>query len=111
MTFGVRTWNAKGDLEMDTDSFTYQVIHNQVYQLNGTNAFSISIPGFNTSNCVATVLPISSSNSGLAKGAMPFVSVASGSVSVSSRNPQEPNADSVYGSQIQFRLLVMRYKN
>ena len=31
MSYGIRTWNANGVLEMDTDTFTYQVLHSQTY--------------------------------------------------------------------------------
>ena len=34
MSFGLRTWSEKGVLELDTDNFTYQVIHSQRSQLS-----------------------------------------------------------------------------
>ncbi len=112
MTFGVRTWSAGGTLELDTDSFTYQVLHNQVYQLNGSNLFTVPIPGFVVATCVAAILPVSQPVGGdLAVNAMPYMTVANGAVTIRSRNPSEPNSDPSFSSKISFRLLAMRYAN
>ena len=111
MSYGLRTWNAKGVLELDTDTFTYQVIHNQVYQLTLRAVITVPIAGFTPASCVATILPITPPNTSFnyCTDAMPYMSVASGQVVVRSQNPMEPDANN--GSTIQFRLLVMRYKN
>ena len=111
MSYGLRTWNAKGVLELDTDTFTYQVIHNQVYQLTLRAVITVSIAGFSPANCVATILPITPPNTSYNScyDAMPYMSVASGQVVVRSQNSMEP--DTHNGSAIQFRLLVMRFKN
>ncbi len=111
MSYGLRTWSDAGVLELDTDSFTYQVLHNQQYRLgsgyDGTT-INVSIPEFNTTTCVAAVLPIGNANGEYAASALPYVVVSNGLVSVRSKNP---GAGNTYGSLISFRLLVMRYKN
>lgn len=107
MSFGLRTWDANGVIQMDTDTFTYQVIHNATYQLTRDGSITIPIPAFKVANCVATVLPLGTSD-GSPSSALPYQSVADGVVVVRSRNPSE--ADSGEGSAIQFRLLAMRYK-
>ena len=111
MSYGLRTWNAKGVLELDTDTFTYQVIHNQVYQLTLRAVITVPIAGFTSASCVATILPITPPNTAFnyCTDAMPYMSVANGQVVVRSQNPMEPDANN--GSTIQFRLLVMRFKN
>ena len=45
MTYGVRTWSANGVLEMDTDSYTYQVLHNAVYTLAMGAVVTATLPG------------------------------------------------------------------
>ena len=111
MSYGLRTWNAKGVLELDTNTFTYQVIHNQVYQLTLRAVLTVPIAGFTPANCVATILPITPPNTSYNScyDSMPYMSVGNGQVVVRSQNPMEPDANN--GSTIQFRLLVMRYKN
>lgn len=111
MSFGLRTWSEGGVLQMDTDSFTYQVLHNQLYTLNLGAVITVPISGFDPAKCVATILPTAPPTVSFndARDAMPYMSVASGQVIVRSRNPSEP--DTTNGSQIPFRLLVMRYKN
>lgn len=106
MTYGVRTWSADGVLEMDTDSFTYQVLHNQAYQLNGSNTITASVAGFTPATGVAVILPISTRDADFSSGSMPYMTVGNGTVTVRSRNPSEPGS---IGSSILFRLLVMRF--
>lgn len=96
---------------MDTDSFTYQFLHNQLYQLTGSNVITVPIPQFVVASCVAVILPVGGSDSNIARFAMPYMTVANGSVTIRSRHPQEPSTDPSYGSQIQFRLMAMRYSN
>ncbi|WP_143505275.1 hypothetical protein [Pseudomonas sp. ICMP 460] len=93
---------------MDTDSFTYQVIHNALYNLSLNPVITVNIPGFSVSNCVATILPTEASTGDYANNALPYMSVAPGVVTVRSKNPGETGN---FGSLIKFRLLVMRFKN
>ncbi|WP_321847279.1 hypothetical protein [Pseudomonas paraveronii] len=108
MTYGVRTWSANGVLEMDTDSYTYQVLHNAVYTLAMGAVVTANIAGFNPATCTAVILPTQAAANNYCYSAMPFMSVGVGSVVVRSKHPNEPDA---IGSTIQFRLLVMRFKN
>ena len=109
MSFGLRTWSANGTPELDTDNFTYQVIHNELYQLAANQVLTIPIAGFSPTTCAAAILPTQAASAENSLNAMPYESVAEGVVTIRSRNPSEPNAS--IGSTIQFRLLVMRYKN
>lgn len=109
MSFGLRTWGAGGALELDTDSFTYQILHSQTYTL-GT-VITVPVSGLNPNNCSAVILPIGNVDSSrqYCYDAMPYVTVSSDSVTIQAKNPSEP--DSGIASRISFRLLVMRYKN
>lgn len=111
MSFGLRTWNAAGVIEMDTDVFTYQVLHSQSYTLTMGAVINVPVAGFDPASCSAVILPIGNVDSSrqYCYDAMPYVTVASGSVTIRSRNPSE--TDTGIGSRIPFRLLVMRYKN
>lgn len=108
MSFGMRTWGAGGTLELDTDSFTYQVIHNQLYTITNGGVLTITIAGFDPSKCCAAMLPtLAPSGTSVTEG-MPYMYVNSGSVTVRSQNV---NGGGYTGSTIQFRLLAMRYRN
>jgi len=109
MSYGLRTWGSNGALELDTGSFTYQVIHNGLYQLSVNQVLTIPIAGFSPSTCAAAILPTKAASAENSLNAMPYESVAEGVVTIRSRNPSE--ADTAIGSAIEFRLLVMRYKN
>lgn len=108
MSSGMRAWGADGVLQMDTDSFTYQIIHNQVYTLTLGAVITLPIPGFSPSTCSCVMLPTTPAANPYCYYAMPFQSVSEGSVVIRSKNPSETGN---YGSTIQFRLLIMRYKN
>lgn len=110
MTYGARTWSSNEVLELDTDSFTYQVIHNQLYQLTMGAVITVPIVGFDPEKCCAVVLPTQPATNGNSTSAMPYQSVGVGVVTIRSKHPNQPSADS-WGSTIQFRLLVMRHKN
>lgn len=108
-TFGLRTFAPNGATEMDTDSFTYQVIHNSLYQLSLGGGININLPEFDPANCVAVILPTQAAPHDSCYSAMPFQAVSPGIITVRSDNPSE--RDKRIGSTIQFRLLVMRYRN
>lgn len=108
MSHGVRTWDASGNLQMDTDSFTYQVLHNDLYTLTMGAVVTASIAGFDPETCTAVILPTQAAANNYCNSAMPFMSVGVGSVVVRSKHPNETGA---IGSTIQFRLLAMRFKN
>ena len=83
MTYGVRTWGAGGALEMDTDSFTYQVIHNQTYKLSGRNVVvTVNIASFDPLKCVAVILPTSIATADVVREAMPYQFVAPGVIQI-----------------------------
>lgn len=109
MSFGLRTWADDGTIQLDTDVFTYKVMYNQVHTLTYGQVLTVPIAGFSTTTCVASILPISTSYNGYSLGALPYVAVSAGQVVVRSKNPSETTSDA--GTTLQFRLLVMRYKN
>lgn len=107
MSFGLRTWNEEGVLEMDTDSFTYQVMYNQLHSMDGVNGFTVQIPGFTPDKCVACILPTNPQSSEFATEAMPFITQGNGSVTLLSRVAGSKDI----GSKVVFRLLAMRFRN
>ena len=109
MSYGVRTWSANGTLQLDTSTYTYQVLHSQTYALTRAQVITVSVPEFRTDNCSAAILPIGAPSGAYANDAMPYMTVSNGSISIRSKNPSEPGNDSA--SQLRFRLLVMRYRN
>lgn len=110
MSFGLRTWSDTGIVQMDTDSFTYQILHSQTYKLTAGQVLDVSVPGFDPGTCSAAILPIGelpNPDVGIT-GAIPYVSVSSGSISIRSKHPSE--ASQGLSTRLEFRLLVMRYK-
>ena len=106
MSFGLRTWGSDGTIQMDTDTFTYQVIHNQVYSFGPGVVYDVAIPEFSTRNCVAAMLPTGVSGpSGYET--MPYQTVREGFVRMSAYHPNATNMS----SKLEMSLLVMRYKN
>ncbi|MBG8559130.1 MULTISPECIES: hypothetical protein [Pseudomonas] len=111
MSYGLRTFSEDGVVELDTDSFTYQVLHSQTYTLTGNGAVvSVPISGFNPATCTAVILPTTARKNEFNESAMPYMRVAVGNVTVRSKHPNQPGTEDS-GSHIQFRLLVMRFKN
>lgn len=109
MTYGVRTFSESGVVELDTDSFTYQVLHNQTYNLAVTPVVTVTVSGFNAARCSAVILPISASGSlSLPHNALPYMSISGSTITVMGGHPRETDGTS---STIQFRLLVMRFRN
>lgn len=111
MSYGVRTWSGSGVLEMDTDTFTYQVLHSQTYSLQYAQVLVVPISGFDPATCVASILPVNPPTTDFTKDGLPYVSVASGAVTIRSIHPQETLPSGKPGSELVFRLLVMRYRN
>lgn len=106
MSFGLRVWGEDGALQMNTDDFTYQVIHNQQYQA-GINPIVVSIPGFTVATGVASLLPVGNATAENALNAMPYIEVYDGGVTIRGKHPQEPTT---VLSTATVRLLVMRYR-
>lgn len=107
MSFGLRTWGAGGALEMDTDTFTYQVMHSQLYTITSGGSITVPITGFTTDKCVAVMLPLGDVTMEVASQAMPYIFQSAGSVRIDSR----PQGSTDLGSAISFRLLAMRFRN
>lgn len=93
--FGLRVFNESGQLAMDTNSFTYQVIWQGVIDFSGTTpSYTLNIPGFNPANCVFMIIPTraqdvqsaESDGSGNSKS-YPYVTTSVGQVVVRPKNP------------------------
>ena len=110
MSFGLRTWSASGALELDTDNFTYQVIHSQTYSLTLKEVLTVPVSGFDPDRCSASILPISPPNGTSISGSMPYMTVTVGSITIRSVHPNE-SSSSGGGSTMTFRLLVTRFRN
>lgn len=107
MSFGLRTWGAGGTLELDTDSFTYQVMYSQTHTISDASVITIPITGFTTDKCVAVILPFGDVTSNIPSQAMPYIYQADGVVTIYGR----PKNSTDLGSRISFRLLAMRFSN
>lgn len=115
MTDGTRVWDGSGNLIMDTNSFSYQVIWQGVIDFSGTTGtYTFNIPGFNPANCVFMIIPtraqdVQSSETdgnGNAKS-YPYVSVSVGQVVVRFRNPAATGT--MTGSRIVAKGYAIRY--
>lgn len=67
MSFGMRIWGADGALQMDENSFSMRVVFSEVVASGGFTQSGpssgmgykqYSVPGVNTSNAIAVVIPI-----------------------------------------------------
>ncbi|WP_426783062.1 hypothetical protein [Pseudomonas atacamensis] len=93
--FGLRVFNESGQLAMDTNSFTYQIIWQGVIDFSGSvPSYTIAIPGFNPANCVLMIIPTraqdvqpSESDSSGNLRSYPYVTTAVGQVAVLPKNP------------------------
>lgn len=96
---------------MDTDTFTYQILHSKTYSLSSGQTITVYVDGLDPNTCSAAILPIGDIvylSGGLQSvvSAVPYVKVSSGTVTISPRNPSPSSS----ATKLDFRLLVMRYK-
>lgn len=95
MSYGARVWDGSGNLAMDTNSFTYQVIWQGVIDFSGaTPSYTINIPEFNPSNCVFMIIPTRVQDTQITEGdtgdnarSYPYVTTSVGQVVVLPKNP------------------------
>jgi len=95
MSYGARVWDGNGNLAMDTNSFTYQIIWQGVIDFSGSvPSYTIAIPGFNPANCVFMIIPTraqdvqpSENDSSGNLRSYPYVTTAVGQVVVLPKNP------------------------
>ncbi|MDD1009437.1 hypothetical protein M5G27_18330 [Pseudomonas shahriarae] len=112
--FGLRVFNESGQLAMDTNSFTYQVIWQGVIDFSGTvPSYTLSIPGFNPASCVFMIIPARAQDVQAAEGesgnarSYPYVSVSAGQVVVLPKNPS--SSASTGQSRIVAKAYAIRY--
>jgi hypothetical protein len=109
--FGLRVFNESGQLAMDTNSFTYQVIWQGVIDFSGAvPSYTLNIPGFNPANCVFMIIPTraqdvqpSENDSSGNIRSYPFVTTAVGQVVVQPENPSSS------ASTLQSRIISKAY--
>ncbi|WP_339495787.1 hypothetical protein [Pseudomonas sp. RA_105y_Pfl2_P56] len=97
--FGLRVFDESGQLAMDTNSFTYQVLWQGVIDFSGSvPSYTLNIPGFNPANCVFMIIPTraqdvqASETDGLGNSkSYPYVSTSAGQVVVLPKNPSSPS--------------------
>lgn len=113
--FGLRVFDESGQLAMDTNSFTYQVLWQGVIDFSGaTPSYTLNIPGFNPANCVFMIIPTraqdvqSSETDGLGNSkSYPYVTTAVGQVVVRFRNPSATG--STTGTRVVAKGYAIRY--
>jgi len=96
--FGLRVFDESGQLAMDTNSFTYQVLWQGVIDFSGAvQNYTLSIPGFNPVNCVFMIIPTRSQDVQSAEAdplgntrSYPYVTTSVGQVVVRPLNPSSP---------------------
>jgi len=115
MSYGARVWDEGGNLAMDTTTFTYQVIWQGVIDFSGTTpSYTLSIPGFNPSNCVFMIIPTriqdtqqNERDSGDNARSYPYVTPSVGQVVVLPKNPSAGPA--VGQSRVIAKAYAIRY--
>ncbi|MGA5718102.1 hypothetical protein ACPCWF_05655 [Pseudomonas atacamensis] len=93
--FGLRVFNESGQLAMDTNSSTYQIIWQGVIDFSGSvPSYTFNIPGFNPANCVFMIIPTRAQDVQLSENdssgnlrSYPYVTTALGQVVVRPKNP------------------------
>ncbi|SDT52947.1 hypothetical protein [Pseudomonas prosekii] len=97
--YGAQVFNESGQLGMDTNSFTYQVLWQGVINFSMTSGntptiYTFNIPGFNPATCVFMIIPTRPQDVQTAEGdatgntkSYPYVTTSVGQVVVRSANP------------------------
>lgn len=113
--YGLRVFNESGQLAMDTNSFTYQVIWQGVIDFSGAvPSYTLNIPGFNPANCVFMIIPTraqdvqtSEAEGSVNSKSYPYVTVGMGQVVVRYINPSA--SVSTIGSRVVAKGYAIRY--
>jgi hypothetical protein len=116
MSYGSRVWNENGNLVMDTNTFTYQVLWQGILDFSNASGstatvYTLNIPGFDPASCVFMIIPIraediqggefSNTNN---YNSYPYVTTAANQVVVRSANPSAN-----LGNTLQTRVVVKGY--
>lgn len=115
MSFGLICRNEGGQIQLDTTTFTYRVIHSEIITFTLTpTTITRTIPGFNASNCGVFLNPHEGvpgsfpSNSPLDSLAMPIMEVSGSTFTI--RNNRFPASGPNYSCKGDFTLVAFRYK-
>jgi hypothetical protein len=103
MMGGFRTWDAQARLQLDTSTFTYQIVANVLANFATTSVVNIPITG-NASNHCAVVLALTGTAS---NSFMPHIAVQTNNVQVTRYHPSSPSANDTRNT---VRILVMKFR-
>lgn len=120
MSYGLRTWNEAGLLNLDTDTFTYQILGSWVLDFTSSTwanpaNFTLSIPGYDPANCALILLPIRSADvPGPTEAASnaksyPFVTTSAGQAVIKAFNPSATSSITISPKGI-FRAMAIKYR-
>ncbi len=117
MSFGLRVFDSAGNMSLDTNTFTYQVLGQWVVDFSASTtstSLTLSIPGFNPATCAFFLLPtrasdIPDSNDPPVTNqkCYPYVAVSSGQVIIYAANPGGGNVS--YGSRAIMRGIAIKF--
>jgi|GEM_PF-746543 len=103
MIGGLRTWDELGRLQLDTSTFTYQIVANVLVNFANTSLVNIPITGNATNHC-AVVLALTGT---VDTAFMPHIVVQTNNVQVTRYHPSSPSAGD---TRITARILVMKFR-
>jgi hypothetical protein len=120
MSYGARVWDENGNLVMDTNTFTYQVLWQGVIDFSVNNpagtVYTYNIPGFDPNTCVFLIIPTRSQDVQFSEGdttgntkGYPYVSVSAGQVVVRSYNPST-NLGNTNQTRVVVKAYAVRFK-
>ncbi len=103
MIGGLRTWDEIGRLQLDTSTFTYQIVANVLVNFANTTAVNIPITGNATNHC-AVVLALTGT---IDNSYMPHVVVQTNNIQVTRYHPSAPSSNDTRNT---VRILVMKFR-
>lgn len=103
MIGGFRTWDGQGRLQLDTSTFTYQIVANVYVNFAATAVLNIPITGDASNHC-AVVLPLSGTKD---NSFMPHIVVQANNVQLTRYHPASPGANTTTNTA---RVLVFKFR-
>ncbi|WP_455923262.1 hypothetical protein [Pseudomonas putida] len=114
MSYGLRVFDSAGNLSLDTNTFTYQVLGQWVVDFSASTtstSVTLTIPGFDPSTCALVLLParatdIPTDDVPTNKKCYPYVVPSSGQVVIYAAHP---GTTASYGSQALMRAIAIKF--
>ncbi len=103
MIGGLRTWDAQGRLQLDTSTFTYQIVANVLVNFANTSLVNIPITGNATNHCAVVLALTGTINDSF----MPHIVVQTNNIQITRYHPSAP---SVNDTRNTVRILVMKFR-